>query len=58
MKLTPVELAQDPMRIGIDAHTYDFATQLRVGLSSALTVTHGGTQTHSSQGKPIDRDND
>jgi hypothetical protein len=58
MKLTPVNLAQEPIRIDAEASHYDFSTQRRANLSPSLATTHAGTQTYNPVGKPIDRDND
>jgi hypothetical protein len=58
MKLTPVQLSKEPMRIEVEPGKYDFATQQRVGVPSALARTMNGTQTYDSHGKPHDRDND
>jgi len=58
MKLTPVELSKEPIRVGVETQNYDFASQRRTSINSPLTVTHGGTQTYSEKGKPQDRDSD
>jgi hypothetical protein len=58
MKLTPVELSKEPLRIEVEAGKYDFATQQRAGVPSALARTMNGTQTHDTHGRPQDRDND
>lgn len=58
MKLTPIQLAQAPIRIAVDTEPYDLSTQRRLGMNHAMAVTYGGTQTFNNQGKPIDKDND
>lgn len=58
MKLTPVQLSKEPMRIAVGSGRYDFAKQQRMGVPSALTRTMNGTQTHDTHGRPQDRDND
>ena len=59
-KLTPAELAKEPVRFPAPAGEYSFETQQRT-LAAAdhqHFVTYAGTQTFSSNGKPIDKDND
>ena len=58
MKLTPLDLSKEPMRLAVGPDNYDFSTQRRTGLPSALARTVNGTQTYSTQGKPVDHDND
>jgi hypothetical protein len=58
MKVTPMDLAQEPLRFVVEEHRYDFSTQRRVGLNSIQMITVNGTQTFGSHGNPIDRDND
>jgi hypothetical protein len=58
MKLTPVELARDPVRVAVETHPYDFSTQRREGVATSLATTYAGTQTFNNQGKPVDKDND
>lgn len=52
MKLTPVELSKDPTRVSADAGHYDFATQKRIGMESALL--RGSTRTYDTVGRPKD----
>jgi hypothetical protein len=58
MKLTPADLAQEPIRFDTGASHYDFSAQRRVNLSPSMATTYAGTQTHNNQGRPVDKDND
>jgi hypothetical protein len=58
MKLTPVELALDPVCVPAGENHYNFSTQRREGVSPSLASTYAGTQTHNNQGRPVDKDND
>lgn len=58
MKLTPVELALNPVCVAAGVNHYNFSTQRREGMSPSLASTYAGTQTHNNQGKPVDKDND
>ena len=58
MKLTPVDLAQAATGFDVAQSHYDFTTQRRTGLETALATTFRATQTHNGAGKPNDNDND
>ena len=54
MKLTPVQLSKDPVRCSGDEGHYDFTTQKRIGMDTALF--RGTTRTYNTLGRPTDTD--
>ncbi len=58
MKLTPAQLSKEPIRITVEPGRYDFATQQRVGVPTAMARTVNGTRTYRGDGTPYDSDND
>jgi len=51
MKVTPMELCREPMRLEMGEGHYDLSSQRRIGTDPLMAVT---AQTYNSQGKPMD----
>jgi hypothetical protein len=58
MKLTPIDLAKEPMRFAVETDNYDFSSQRRTTINAPLTITMNATKTHNTAGKPVDSDHD
>ncbi len=51
MKVTPMELCREPMRLEMGEGHYDLSSQRRIGTDPLMAMT---AQTYNSQGKPMD----
>ena len=58
--MTPLNLAQEPIRVDIGDSRYSAQMQMRTFACGhePLTVTFSGTQTFGGNGRPMDSDND
>ena len=58
-KITPQDLRQPKIKVGIEKLPYDHERQSLLGDANVIyMVTTNATQTFDSSGKPKDRDND
>lgn len=56
---SPKAFACDPIRMTVEPDEYSQSAQMQIGeIRHDLTMTYGGTQTFTAQGRPFDNDND
>lgn len=57
-KLTPHDLAKEPLTFQTEESAYDYINQRRSITPCSMAFTANATRTYNASGKPMDSDND